>query len=201
MKKQVLLILLVLLPFWVSAQNQKKYPKTIGIKTGINFGSLAPRPDGVAKNGVLAGFSIGIFGRISTPITGFFVQPEIIFNQKGGKLTNNITNNRIQLLNMDIPIIVGKNLFKNHVRIGLGPVFSFVLDAKEEVTLISLGQTSSSKMENINKSLFAYQLGIGFNYKKINLDLRYENTFTQFIIEQNNYRPMMIQITIGYSIL
>src|SRR5690625_1543538 len=101
---------------------------------------------------------------------------------------------------IDIPINVGKTFALGLVQVQTGPVFSFNISDKA-----NHGFGSADKKDDMS---LGWQVGTGLNFKKLNLDLRYEfglgKTTSEFIqgAAGTNFktenRTNMLNFTVGY---
>jgi len=177
---------------------------TAGIKGGINSSWLAPIP-GNEDRATNIGWGFGGFARVSVPVVGIHVQPELLITQKGGKLESdngNIIETR-RLTNIDIPVMLGKGFAGNILRFQVGPEFSFILDATQEEENKNLGTTREFELTNVNDFLLGWQVGLGADIPGVGLtvDLRYAGTITRFFEDNANFRPNAIWLTVGYKFL
>lgn len=195
MKKLYVLVAFVLLGIG-TAQAQLG----IGIKGGLNFATLSSLPDNVDNDGSRIGLVLGGYVRIKVPGAGIFVQPELVFAQKGGKSKAGGSSATIKINTLDIPIILGKSF--GPIRVGLGPVFGFPLTSQVESGSVTVDAGS-----NTNSPLAALQIGLGLDLpSKLGLDLRYELGLTKMYdgngaFANNDTKTNAIQLTISYKIL
>ncbi|MFA9290178.1 MAG: outer membrane beta-barrel protein [Solirubrobacteraceae bacterium] len=139
----------------------------------------------------------GVFLNLEA-ISGFFIQPEVYFNQlrndyKIGNESFSIINKRI-----DVPILFGKKI--SIIRFYAGPVFSTYLADKIMNTTIK-----SLKNEEFKVGL---QYGVGINLGKVvTLDARYDHAISERTLEffttseqfkTVNNRLGFIQLSVGY---
>jgi hypothetical protein len=208
--KKLLVLFAILLPF--SPAFSQIF--TMGPKAGINYSKVVFdetfTSNGVdftyatqnAKVGVVAGF----FARLK--IASFSVQPEILFSQERSSiLVSSISAEELQTFKvskMDIPILAGFHLLKV-ARLQLGPVMTKIIDASVESPLQSI---TSVLNPNYDEWTWGYQVGIGFDIKRVTLDIRYEGNLAKLGmgIEVDNqkfnfdHRKNVVQVTLGYKI-
>lgn len=137
---------------------------------------------------------------IRAKFAGFYLQPEVLYTHfkneyKEGGETLEVKKNRI-----DIPINVGKTFALGLVQVQTGPVLSLNLSDKA-----NHGFGSADKKDDMS---LGWQVGTGLNFKKLNLDLRYEfglgKTTSQFIQGaagtdfKTENRTNMLNFTVGY---
>jgi hypothetical protein len=123
------------------------------------------------------GFHFGLYSRVK--FSGFFIQPELIFNSanvsykaKTLGLTSIETIKKESYQNIDIPIIFG--LKGKFIRIGVGPVGHYHIASKSELL------DFANYGEKFKAMTFGYQAGIGFDLQTFQIDVRYEGNFTNF---------------------
>lgn len=176
-----------------------------GVKAGINVSTLSKAPNLGDANST-TGFVFG--GFVRTSAAGFFIQPEILLTQRRGVFSDDsskltVTNT---LTYLDVPLLFGYKLAV--FRFIAGPNFQFLMSANQDAPAI-LKDPNFSK-NNFNSTSVGFQLGVGVNLGKINLDARYDGsigdlgkTITTQSGQQINYstRANMFQLTLGYRIL
>jgi hypothetical protein len=201
MKKIIASLLVIFFAANVHAQSIEA-----GVKAGINVSTLSKAPNLGDANST-TGFVFG--GFVRTGAAGFFIQPEILLTQRRGVFTDDSTKLTVTntLTYLDVPLLFG---YKVAVfRFSAGPNFQFLMGANQSVSAASLKDPNFSK-DNFNAATVGFQLGVGINLGKINLDARYDGsigdlgkTITTQSGQQINYstRANMFQLTLGYRIL
>lgn len=145
------------------------------------------------------GFQAGAM--IRAKFAGFYLQPEVLYThfkneyKKEAGESIDVKKDRI-----DIPINVGKTFALGLVQVQTGPVFSFNISDKA-----NHGLGSADKKDDMS---LGWQVGTGLNFKKLNLDLRYEfglgKTSSEFIQGaagtdfKTENRTNMLNFTVGY---
>lgn len=161
-------ILLLTMTFLVPAMAQS--PINIGLKGGYNSSKLTTNFQDIKENGV-NNYLAGAFIRVN--LGRIYIQPEAYFNSKGGKLeggTFKVVNN-FDLKTVDVPILLGVNLFKNedfNIRVNAGPVFSYFTDKKLT--------SDSFTANNLKDDFLGWQYGAGVDILFFTLDVRMENS-------------------------
>jgi hypothetical protein len=200
MKKIIASLLVIFFAANVHAQSIEA-----GVKAGINVSTLSKAPNLGDANST-TGFVFG--GFVRTGAAGFFIQPEVLLTQRRGVFTDDsskltVTNT---LTYLDVPVLFGYKLAV--FRFSAGPNFQFLMSANQDAPDI-LKDPNFSK-NNFNSTAVGFQLGVGVNLGKINLDARYDGsigdlgkTITTQSGKQINYstRANMFQLTLGYRIL
>lgn len=147
-----------------------------------------------AKFGVHA----GIFAKV--PLGPIFLQPEILFNSNKVTFTQDnvdgILTEKYQYL--DIPVMAGIQLGPIKPQFGLvGHVF---LDSASDLQI-------EDYQEDFNSLTLGWQGGLGLEFKKILVDVKYEGNFSRFgnhiNVGDNEYafsdRPSRVVVTLGYA--
>lgn len=156
-----------------------------GIKAGLSssrvkFNDLAfTGQDGKSYKAVsgnsLVGMHFGLVSRVQ--FLGFFAQPELYFSSTGGDVkikditANTETIKTQKFSRIDIPVIVGWKF--GPARVGVGPVASIILSDK------SVLKDYTGYEEQFNKATFGYQVGVGLDFWKLGVDLRYEGSLSK----------------------
>ncbi|MCY7350401.1 MAG: PorT family protein [Cytophagaceae bacterium] len=193
-----------------------------GIKAGVNlsrfngaryqFGSGGNFLQNADKDNV--GAIGGVFLRFGTK---FYVQPEAVLSQKGGRFQilrdnqniNDARNVDVRFSNLDVPILFGVRIGEV-LRLNLGPVASFRL-ADNGNLKSTLNEYSGQSVDNVFRSAaLGYQAGIGLDFGRINFDVRYEGNINDVIrVDFNNpstnaqfaRKISLFQATLGFEIL
>ena len=129
------------------------------------------------------GFTGGVFLRFGKT---FFIQPEILISQKGGKYetfsnsNNNTTTVDFRMTNLDFPLLIGFKL-GDVLRINAGPIASFNIGNDGNLGKAIEDARGESAEQVFNKAVLGYQAGVGFDIGKINFDVRYEGNVNDVI--------------------
>ena len=160
---------LILVPLFILAVVITSYSQTIGglgFIGGLNYNgngnyfesidSNAQNPD---KN---VGYHLGIFYKIGHQV---YVKPELLFTStKSG-----YDDGDFKMQKLDAPILVGIKVI-GPLSVFAGPSFQYILDS--EFDGISINNIE-------NDFSVGFNFGIGFNIKKIGIDLKYERGFSK----------------------
>jgi hypothetical protein len=195
MKKLFVVAIATLLSYSASAQMSTYDPFfRFGLKAGVNFSNirgndLALNSGGSAFNfrdnsNRSTGFVGGIFTRFGRD---FYVQPELLFSQKGGTYNvyrDGVTNQEgeidVRFSNFDVPVLLGVRL-ADIFRINVGPVASFRLtNGKISDSFNAYTGVNSKEVYNNNVS-YGYQAGVGVDFGRISLDVRYEGNINDVV--------------------
>lgn len=136
------------------------------------------------------GFNFGLSAKIDLPVTSLFLMPEIYyttfkseFDVPGENTTLEIKSNRL-----DIPVLVGYNVWSDIIGIYAGPVASYDL-AKND-------QFKNFKEDDKDDFLIGYQFGTQVQLKQIIVTARYEGSFSK---DQRDFIDSVTNTTIRYD--
>ncbi len=201
MKTKSLLILSFLL-ITVSSFGQFK----LGVRAGISSSSI--KSDDITSGGVTlesvsnakVGYHIGLVSQIK--LLGIYIQPELLFSSVGGQVRlKETTGSKLvdqRFSRIDIPVVVGKTF--GPLRLGIGPVFTMVLNSSSE--LADFGTYD----DKFKKATIGYQLDLGLDISKIAIDLKYEGSLTKLgdgvtlggTTHSFDSRPRQIILSVGF---
>ncbi|MBR9998284.1 MAG: PorT family protein [Cyclobacteriaceae bacterium] len=122
------------------------------------------------------GWHIGLYSRIK--ISGFFIQPEVLFSSTGGhiEITGEDINipaiGEIDLNKLDVPVMFGFYL-GNSFRIFAGPTFSYLIS--EDINGLEL---YPDVKQNYHDATIGYQAGLGIDVSRVTLELKYEGSLS-----------------------
>lgn len=195
---------LFLIGFAILSMGAMAQSVDFGLKAGMAYntdkGVLKTIEEAYETKGKGAvGFQAGAM--IRAKFAGFYLQPEVLYThfkneyKKEAGESIDVKKDRI-----DIPINVGKTFALGLVQVQTGPVFSFNISDKA-----NHGFGSADKKDDMS---LGWQVGTGLNFKKLNLDLRYEfglgKTSSEFIQGaagtdfKTENRTNMLNFTVGY---
>ena len=223
MKKLFIVAIATLVSFAASAQEYDPFFR-LGLKAGANLSNIRANNlslgtgnsgfDFRDKDNRSTGFVGGIFMRFGRE---FYVQPEILLSQKGGKFDvykTGVTNNEgeldVRFSNLDIPVLLGYR-FGKIFRVNVGPVASFRLSDSGKISdsfnKYTDGDTEATFDNNV---AIGYQAGIGVDFGRLSLDVRYEGNVNDVVnINYDNAstaakfgkKSNLFQATLGFAIL
>ena len=182
----------------------------VGLKAGVNGSFVRNFTSELDSDGMRIGFVGGVWGRVKIPLIGLYVQPELVISQTGGKFSGLFdvglgspiqSDLTAKLTNFDAIVLVGQRFGLGPValRLNVGPVFSNVLSAKLKAE--ALGESAEEDVkEDINSSQIGLQLGVGVDFSKFNIDLRFQQNFTK-LFDDDDARISALQLTLAYKIL
>lgn len=161
-----------------------------------------------SKSGFIGGITatIPVFGN-------FYVQPEVNFQQQGGKYTRqfivgDIVYNAVQLdMNyLNIPVLLKYRIAPTNLSIYIGPQVGFKLSAKEK-----LNDGNSFDFQNTKNTDFSGVYGLEYFFRlpeeknvAFVVNARYITGFTTFAryaysnMPEDNYRNNTLAVTLGF---
>jgi hypothetical protein len=151
----------------------------LGLKAGATFSSLKFSADLPYLSENVMGYHIGAFSRIGWG--RLFLQPEVYFNSRGGKLksTESLANTAVanfDFSGVDVPVLAGVRLFKQtpfNIRLMGGPILQFMTSRQVEPKPTFEQLFSKTYFEN---HLFGWQLGAGIDFSIFSIDARWESS-------------------------
>ncbi|WP_194768771.1 outer membrane beta-barrel protein [Tamlana sp. I1] len=160
-KNLVFIFLLVILPSVSLAQSGNGW----GIKGGINYNTNGDYFDSI-ENAYedptgSAGFHLGVFGKIGGSI---YFRPELVYTKTKSKYDDD----DFKMQKLDAPMLLGVNII-GPLNVFGGPSFQYILNSK-------FGDISVNDIEN--DFTVGLNFGIGLNFNKLGIDLRYERGFS-----------------------
>lgn len=162
LKKSVALTaILIFIGFSMNAQIETSF----GIKGGLNYsanGDYFESANANAKNPDRnIGYHIGVFGKIGDK---FYFKPELVYTAT----KSDYSSNEFSVKKIDAPLLVGFKVV-GPVSVFAGPSLQYILDS--EFAGINIDNVEEDFSVGLN-------FGIGINFNKIGLDLRYERGFS-----------------------
>ena len=166
-----------------------------GVKAGINIANLTVKPaDAETSTGSLIGVTGGFFATIPGG-AGFSVQPELNYSGMGAKET--ISNSKLLLNYLSIPVLAKYSLESAGFAAYLGPQFSYLLSAKAKASGVSIDAKDQVKSTDISGVIgveYFVPAGIG-------LSARYQLGLTNIAKDTQageSIKNKAITFTIGY---
>lgn len=160
MKKIVLTALFLVAITSVFAQKQSGF----GLKGGINYNANGDYYDSATQSSEspesTIGYHIGVFAK-----TGgrFYIRPELMYT----KTETEYSSGNFKLQKLDAPILIGLNIL-GPLHVFAGPSLQYIIDSEFENATI--GDFKNDFTVGLN-------LGVGLNFNKVGIDLRYERGF------------------------
>lgn len=157
----VLTAALLLIGLSIHAQDGSAF----GIKGGLNYGangdyfeSIGDNAENPDKN---IGYHIGVFGKIGDRL---YFRPELVYTAT----KSDYDNDDFQIKKLDAPLLFGIKVL-GPVSVFGGPSLQYILDT--EFDGIEIDNVEDDFSVGLN-------FGIGLNFNKIGIDLRYERGFS-----------------------
>ena len=167
MKRIVLSTILMLSSFYTFSQALPTFQ--LGIKGGMNLAKF--KTENTFDSDNKGGYYGGIWARIGG--AGIFLQPELYLSGKNSNLvTVSGQANSVKFTSLDLPVLVGTKIGAAGfgVRLNTGPVFTFMLNEDQK-----FAQAASAAFNGKFKdATLAWQVGVGVDIGKLNVDGRYE---------------------------
>lgn len=220
MKKLFVALCAIFISFQASAQYDPAF--RFGIKAGANLSNINGSNDLSLNSGGNAfnfkdndnrslGFVGGVFFRFGK---NAYIQPEVLLSQKGGEfnvykdgLQNKDGKVDVRFSNLDVPILFGVRVAKLF-RINVGPMASLRMSSNGKIG-DSFDDIAGSNAEFKNRLAYGYQAGVGFDFGRLSLDVRYEGNFTDVVkvkfdnattAAQFGKKSNLFQATLGLAI-
>lgn len=137
-----------------------------GIKAGLNYNANGDYFDAIEVNSKNpdrnVGYHIGVFGKIGNEL---YLKPELVYTST----KSNYDNDEFDMKKLDLPVLVGLKVI-GPLSVFAGPSFQYILDSDFD----------NIDVDNVQKDFSAgLNFGIGLNFKKLGIDLRYERGFSK----------------------
>lgn len=161
-KKELVIILILLSSLGIKAQEIFVPKTTIGIKQGVNFSRVNFDP--VVEQTISLGYTGGlVFKHFAQKNLG--IQIEINYSQQGWTEKGDSTHSYSRQLNaITIPFMTHVELGKGNTKflMNVGPNISYLISEKENIQLTDTSYTSNYYGNNsVNKSQFGLTVGMG----------------------------------------
>ncbi|WP_223551627.1 outer membrane beta-barrel protein [Aestuariivivens sp. NBU2969] len=162
MKRLILTPLLTMLfVAGINAQTSSGF----GFKGGLNYNANGKYFESISENAKNPdrniGYHLGIFGKIGSKV---YFKPELVYTST----KSDYDNDTFKMEKIDAPLLVGVKVL-GPVSVFGGPAFQYILDT--EYDGISINDIENDFTLGLN-------FGIGLNFKRMGLDLRYERGFS-----------------------
>jgi Outer membrane protein beta-barrel domain len=196
MKK--LIVVSSLMIVFIQAKSQEI---SFGARAGITRSSMVQHFADFANTDAITGLTGGVY--LKAKFLGFFVMPELVYNQRGNDI-HNVGSNTIHYI--DVPLLAGKQFFKIF-RINGGPVLQYALASNQ------LNNSLYTNNSTANSFVVGLQAGVGIDILKFSFDIRYDTNISESgtinmvsktgTLPNYNYssRASMWQFTIGYRFI
>ena len=163
-----------------------------GFKGGLNYNANGKYFESISTNAKNPdrniGYHLGIFGKIGNKV---YFKPELMYTST----KSDYDNDTFKMEKLDAPLLVGIKVL-GPISVFGGPAFQYILDT--EYDGISIKDIENDFTLGLN-------FGIGFNIKRVGIDLRYERGFNnneaQFFIDELSTDPGRLDTRPGQLIL
>jgi len=157
----VLTAVLLLIGLSIHAQDGSAF----GIKGGLNYGANGDYFESIGDNAENPdrniGYHIGVFGKIGDRL---YFRPELVYTAT----KSDYDNDDFQIKKLDAPLLFGIKVL-GPVSVFGGPSLQYILDTEFD----------GIEIDNIEDDFsVGLNFGIGLNFNKIGIDLRYERGFS-----------------------
>jgi hypothetical protein len=222
MKNIMIALCAMFISYTASAQYNPAF--RFGIKAGANLSNINGSNDLSLSQTSTAfnfkdndnrsfGFVGGVFFRFGK---NFYIQPEFLLSQKGGQFNvyeNGVQNSDgkvdVRFSNFDVPVLFGVRVARI-LRINVGPMASLRLSSNGKISDSFNDITGdNANAEFKNRVAYGYQAGVGVDFGRISVDVRYEGNFTEIAkinfdnattASQFGKKSNLFQATLGYAI-
>ncbi len=196
----LILIISIASPCGINAQ--------FGFKAGVNLSYISGNGDLASNRVSKFGFQGGVMVRIPVKEDWLFVQPELIYIQKGGAFDIGTINFDANLDYIELPVLAGINLLGGVLNFHAGPQFSFL--TKVAYTGADGNNPSNSfkntDLSNYNSFDIGLAIGTGIELEIVMIELRYSIGFLavekDFSYNGQQYDPSSknfnVQLWVGY---
>lgn len=200
--KKLLLSLTLLLALGVVANHATaQNGTTFGVRGGLNFANLNDT-DSDADIDSRTGLMAGVYARIHIPNSPVYLQPEVLYTQKGAESSDLFEDQeatlKIKLDYIEVPVLARFDFITGgsitpHVY--FGPYVSFSINSEVEV---SDGESSfAGDIEEDVKDLnFGIVTGAGLDFGRLNLGVRYGAGLTD-TFEDGDGKNSVFSVTAG----
>ena len=137
----------------------------IGIKAGLNYNANGDYFESINDNAQNpdrnVGYHIGLFGKIGNKV---YFRPEVVYTST----KSDYNDDSFEMQKLDAPLMVGVKVL-GPISVFGGPSLQYILDS--EFDGIAINNVEDDFSVGLN-------FGIGLNFKKLGIDLRYERGFS-----------------------
>ncbi|XCF07913.1 outer membrane beta-barrel protein [Tamlana crocina] len=136
-----------------------------GFKGGLNYNANGDYFESVSDTWKSpdrnVGYHVGIFGKIGDKL---YLRPELVYTST----KSDYDNDSFEMQKLDAPVLVGANIL-GPLSVFAGPSFLYILDSEFEG--VTIGDVKNDFTVGLN-------FGVGLNFNKLGIDLRYERGFS-----------------------
>ncbi|AUP77888.1 outer membrane beta-barrel protein [Flavivirga eckloniae] len=165
--RHLFFILAIILIIPATTMAQSSMITGVGIKAGLNYNANGDYIESINSNSENpdgnVGYHVGVFGKIGNP--RLYFKPEIVYTAT----KSDYTDDSFKMQKLDAPLLVGTRII-GPISVFGGPSLQYILDS--EFDGISIENVKNDFSVGLN-------FGVGFNLKRIGVDLRYERGFSK----------------------
>lgn len=161
----------------------------VGVKAGVNFGSLHTSSEAVSGASGKTGLHVGLFARTGNT---FYFQPELNFSTFGMEYGYDGETYAPMFRQLNIPVMAGYKLIDNghvNLRVSLGPDVNFNLNSPDAPAGTAYKRFSVGGV-----------LNAGVDMGRVTFDARYSLGLTD-VHEGLGQRPGVFGLSVGFKIL
>ena len=165
----------------------------LGVKGGANFTKVTTTSgfDGKYNFGAQA----GVMARVD--LGKLYVQGEALYNKRKTSDEKDGNTEKLKWSSIDIPVVVGYKIINDkdyNLRVFAGGVYSYAFSNN-----VSSSKALQESFKAFDKSNIGITGGIGFDYKNLTIDARYEAGLSN-VSKDFKSRPHGFSLGIGYFI-
>ena len=199
-KKYIIIIIFTFICLPVFSQTS-----SMGIKGGLNIANLYI--DDIVDESSEVGFQTGFYGKFPVH-PNLYIQPEILYTQKGANAFLEDQKVKIELNYIELPVFLKLKL-KNYFNIHGGPYVSYLLAHNVELENQNPDLITKPDEDNFKNFDFGFLLGMEFNIGKFDIGIRYnsgiikvgKNGFASDLEGLNNAINNIAQFYLAYRLL
>ena len=139
-----------------------------GIKAGLNYNANGDYFDSASNNiehpERNTGYHLGVFGKFGQEV---YLKPELVYTST----KSDYDSDTFSMKKLDAPILVGIKVL-GPLSVFAGPSFQYILDSEFKASGLSINKIKNDFTVGLN-------FGVGFNLKKLGVDVRYERGFSK----------------------
>ncbi|WP_298344717.1 outer membrane beta-barrel protein [uncultured Algibacter sp.] len=155
----------LLLTIAIPAATIAQTAQGLGIKAGLNYNANGDYFESIDDNAQNpdrnVGYHIGLFGKIGNKV---YFRPEVVYTST----KSDYNDDSFEMQKLDAPLMVGVKVL-GPISVFGGPSLQYILDS--EFDGIAINDVKNDFSVGLN-------FGIGLNFKKLGVDLRYERGFS-----------------------
>lgn len=189
MKTTKLLLLAGLMGLGFASAKAQSSSLDIGIKAGVNYGTLPSSFNQLTDKAGKAGFNIGVFARAGKDL---YFQPEVNFSTYGSKYKLNNKEYDPKFRQINVPLMVGYKLINTNelnLRLSAGPDFSY-----------NLNKPNAPEGFDYKRVNLGGVINAGVDIGNITLDARYTRGFSK-INKGLDEKTGLFNLSVGFKIL